>query len=436
MHVSVTTTKGLQRRMTVAVPADVIEEQIRDRLKSMAGRVKVDGFRPGRVPMSVVERRFGKQVRSEVQQDLMQKSFSDAVLREQLRPVGQPRIELSKAAPGEPLEFTATFEVFPQVELTLPGSFDVERPAVTIGDADVDAVVERIRKQNISWRPVDRAARDGDRVNIDFRGTIGGEPFDGGEAKDYELVLGSSTLVGDFEKQLEGAAPGAFVTVTVTFPDTYPVERLAKQVAQFAVTVNQVSEPVLPELDDAFFARFGVTSGGLESFRQQVRDNIDREVNTAVKARVKEQVIEALLKAVPVELPQVLVESEIFVRMQRMRTQLTASGIAEKDIRLERSVFEESSRRAVAVGLIVSEIVRRNGLKVSADQLRAKVEELAAGYEDPAAVVSWYYGDRERLGNVEAVMLEDRAIDWALTQANIVDKPTPVMELLDRSAAA
>lgn len=431
MQVSVTMTEGLQRRMTVAVPADMIEQRVRDRLKSLAGTVRIDGFRPGKVPMSVVERRFGEKVRSEVQSDVVQRSFDDAVVREQLRPVGRPRIELSPNEAGKDLEFTATFEVFPSINLDLAAGFAIQRPVVAVTETDVDTVVERIRKQNVRWQTVERAAQEGDRVNINFDGRLNGEPFAGGKAENFDLVLGSKTLVGDFETQLQGSRADSDVHVRVDFPAEYPMSDLAGKTVDFAVRVNSVSEPVLPELDEAFFATFGVNEGGLTAFRQQVRENIEREVKEAAKGRVKAQVVDQLVQRVPVELPKALVESEILMRMQRARSQLASSGADTQNMRLDRDRFEPGARRAVAMGLIVSEIVRRNGLKVTGDQLRAKVEDLASSYDDPAAVVNWYYGDQSRLGDIEAVLLEDNAVDWTLQKAHIEDAPMTVMELLD-----
>lgn len=431
MQVSVTTTEGLQRRMTIAVPVDTVEQQVRDRLKSLASTVRIDGFRPGKVPMSVVERRFGDKVRSEVRSDVVQRSFDDAVVREKLRPVGRPRIELAGTEGGKDLQFTATFEVFPSIDLNLAAGFAIQRPQVNVQEADVDTVVERIRKQNVRWQIVERAAQDGDRVNINFDGRLDGEPFAGGKAENFDLVLGSKTLVGDFETQLHGSRAGGDVQVRVNFPSEYPVAELAGKPVDFAVRVNSVSEPVLPELDDAFFATFGVTQGGLSAFRQQVRENIEREVKEAAKGRVKAQVVDQLVKQVPVELPKALVESEIMMRIQRARSQLASSGADAQNLRLDRDRFEPGARRAVAMGLIVSEIVRRNGLKVTGEQLRAKVEDMASSYDDPAAVVNWYYGDQNRLGDIEAVLLEDNAVDWVLQKAQIDDAPMTVMELLD-----
>lgn len=432
MQVSVTTTEGLGRRMTVAVPVESIDQEVKTRLKSLADRVRVDGFRPGKAPLNVIEKRFGRQVRDEVNQELVQKTFNQAVVEQQLRPVGQPRIELSRVEQGQPLEFTATFEVYPSVELTIPEGFTIERPAVSVTDADIDTVVDRIRKQNVEWKTVSRAARDGDRVAIDFIGRIDGEPFEGGRAENYRVVLGSKSLVDGFESQLAGSAAGATVTVNVTFPATYPVATLAGKPAQFEVKINEVEEPALPELDESFFAAYGVKDGGVTAFREQVRANIAREVDQAVKTKVKLQVIEVLLAQVKLDLPAVLVESEVMMRMNRTRMQLRQSGVDDKTLKLDRDRFEPSAKRAVAVGLIVSEILRRNNIRVKPEELRSKVEELAAAYDEPQAVVSWYYEDRSRLGDVEAVLLEDHAIDWVLKKARIEDKPSTVLELLDR----
>jgi len=436
MQISVTTTQGLGRRMTVALPVEKVEEEIKERLKSLSGKVKVDGFRPGKVPFSVLERRYGKQVRDEVQYELVQKTFSEAVTQEKLMPVGQPHIELGQVGANNAFEYIATFEVYPNIEVSLPADLAVQRPAVTVNEADIDTVVERIRKQNVTWAEAARPSKEGDRLTIDFDGFIDDQPFSGGKADGYKLTLGSKTLVGDFEKQLEGVSAGAKVNVAVTFPAEYPVADLAAKAARFDVTVHHVEESVLPTLDKAFFEKFGVGEGTETAFRQQVRQNIEREVNEAVKGRVKNQVIDALVQHMSVELPQALVDSEISVRMQRTRSQLASNGVDEKTLRLDRTRYEDGARRAVKVGLIVSEILRRNQIRIKPEDLRAKVDELASTYEDPQAVINWYYADRNRLSDIEAVLLEDSAIDWVLRQAKLEDKVVSVMELLDRPSGA
>ena len=436
MQVSVTMTEGLGRQMKVAVPADAINQEVKTRLKSLAGRVRVDGFRPGKAPMNVVESRFGRQVREEVNQELIQKSFSQAVVEQKLRPVGQPRIELSQIQPGHPLEFTATFEVYPSVELIFPEGFSVTRPVVTVVENDIDTVIERIRKQNVEWKAVTRPAREGDRITMDFTGRIDGQPFDGGRAENYRVVLGAKSLVEGFEAQLVGAAAGATLDIMVTFPKEYPVADLAGRPAQFEVKINEIEESVLPELDESFFAAYGLQEGGLGALRDQVRANIVREADQAVKTKIKMQVIDMLLNHVKLDLPQVLVENEVMMRMNRARMQLKSNGVEETSLKLDRERFEPGAKRAVAVGLIVSEILRSNNIRVKPEELRSKVEELASSYDDPRAVVAWYYEDRARLSDVEAVLLEDHAIEWILKKARIEEKASTVLELLDRQDEA
>ncbi len=428
MEVSVTSTEGLERKMTVAVPPELIEKQVKERLKSLAGKVRLDGFRPGKIPLGVIERRYGAQVREEVSQDVMQQSFREAVVREKLRLVGQPKIESTRLEPGKGFEYTAVFEIYPEVKVTVPNAFKVEKPVVEVLPADVDNVLERMRKQQIEWKAVERAAEEGDRINLDFVGTVEGEPFDGGEAQAYEVVIGSKSLIGDFESQLVGACAGEQRGLNVTFPDNYPVEKLAGIEAHFSVTINSVSRPSLPEIDDKFAKRFGIND--VESLRKQVRDNIEREVAQAVRAKVKDQVISVLLDSASVEVPNTLVENEIEGRMNNARSQLLSSGVTEQNIKLDRGLFVEAARRSVTLGLIVSHIIKEQDLKVSPEDLRHAVETLAVTYEKPEEVVKWYYGNRGRLGEVEALLLEDQTIDWALQSANITEKAMAVQELL------
>jgi trigger factor len=434
MQVSVTHGDGLERHLKVEVPSDQIETEISQRLKSLAGSVKMDGFRPGKVPMRVIERQYGPRVRQEVSQEMMQRTFRDAIAQEDLRPAGQPQIEAGDLEPGKSLEYTATFEVYPDVKITIPDDFTVEKPATEISDADVDTVIERLRKQHVTWEPVDREARDGDQLTVDFVGKLDGEVFEGGEAKNFNVVLGSNQLVGGFEDNLLGAKKGDTPEFDVTFPDDYPSEKLAGKVARFEVTVNSVAEPRMPDLDDEFVNRFGVTEG-IDAFREQVRENIQREVDAAITSRVKSQVLEKLVEANTFDIPQALIGSEIEARRKQMRQRLMSGGVPLENINLDDAIFEENARKSVAVGLLVSEIIKENQLKVTPEMLRAKVESIAATYEDPSQVLNFYYGDQRRLAEVEAVLLEDAAVEWCVEQGKVVEKPTTVTELLDQGEA-
>lgn len=430
MQVSLVHSEGLERKFAIAIPPETIEPRIQGKLREMAGQVRIDGFRPGKVPLRLVEKRYGSQVRLEVCQEAMEQAFREAIAEQKLRLVGTPQLEPKSVVGGQPLEFSATFEVYPEFEIQLPASFDLKRAVVNVSDADIDVVIERIRDQNKTWQQVERSAVKGDRLTIDFLGRIDGVPFEGGEATDYELVLGSHVLVDDFEEKLEGSRAGETRTISIQFPANYPVASLGGKNAQFDVTVKSVSEPVLPELTPQFIERFGTDITSIEAFRGQVRRNVEREVNSAIRARLKDQVIELLLAHVTLELPNVLVHSELEERVKRLKSRMQTSGLQPDMMNIDPARHEEGARRSVALGLIVAQILSKNGITVTAPELRQAVEERAATYEEPSAVVSWYYQNRERLAELEALLLENKAVDWVVSKGNVIDEAMPVEQLL------
>lgn len=430
MQVSLVHSEGLERKIAIAIPPETIEPRIQGKLREMAGQVRIDGFRPGKVPLRLVEKRYGSQVRLEVCREAMEQAFREAIAEQKLRLVGTPQLEPTSVAGGQPLEFSATFEVYPEFEVQLPASFELKRPVVEVTDADIDVVIERIREQNKTWQQVERPAVKGDQLTIDFLGRVDGVPFEGGEATDYELVLGSHVLVDDFEVKLEGSRAGEKRTITIQFPPNYPVATLGGKSAQFDVTVKSVSEPVLPELTPQFVERFGADITSIEAFRKQVRRNVEREINSAIRARLKDQVIELLLTHVNLELPNVLVHSELEERVKRIKSRMQTSGLQPDMLNIDPARHEEGARRSVALGLIVAQILSKNGITVAAPELRQAVEERAATYEEPSAVVSWYYQNRERLAELEALLLENKAVDWVVSKGNIVEETMPVEQLL------
>ena len=430
MQVSLVHSEGLERKFAIAIPPETIEPRIQGKLREMAGQVRIDGFRPGKVPLRLVEKRYGSQVRLEVCQEAMEQAFREAIAEQKLRLVGTPQLEPKSVVGGQPLEFSATFEVYPEFEVQLPASFDLKRPVVNVSDADIDVVIERIRDQNKTWQQVERSANKGDRLTIDFLGRIDGVPFEGGEATDYELVLGSHVLVDDFEEKLEGSGAGETRSISIQFPPNYPVESLGGKSAQFDVTVKSVAEPVLPELTPQFVERFGTDITSIEAFRAQVRRNVEREVNSAIRARLKDQVIELLLTHVTLELPNVLVHSELEERVRRLKSRMQTSGLQPDMMNIDPARHEEGARRSVALGLIVAQILSKNGITVTAPELRQAVEERAATYEEPSAVVSWYYQNRERLAELEALLLENKAVDWVVSKGNVIEEAMPVEQLL------
>jgi trigger factor len=431
MQVSVETTSALERRMKVAVPKEDIDSEIEKRLKSLAGRVKIDGFRPGKVPFSVVRQKFGGQVRQEVEGEVMQNSYFEAISQENLHPAGLPHIEPSEDSSTEGLEYVATFEVYPEFELKGVDKIKVERPVVEISDADIDKMLETIRKQRKSWQAVERAAQDGDQVTIDFVGTIDGEEFQGGTGNQVLVELGSKRMIAGFEEQLVGAKAGDELTLSLTFPEDYHVKDLAGKPVQFATTVNKVEEPVLPELNDEFATEFGVKEGGLAALRQQVRENMEREVEQTVTARVKEQVFDGLMGLELLEVPKSLVDSEIDTLVKQRQQAMQQYGSAGQVQDVDPAQFESQAVRRVSLGLILSEVIQKNKITVPPARLREAVEKLAASYERPEEVVKYYYGDKDRLKELENVTLEEMAVEAVLEQAMVTDKPTSFDALMN-----
>ncbi len=426
MQVSVDKISDLERKMTVQVPADEVDGQVEERLKSMAPRTKVHGFRPGKVPLRVVRQMYGKQVREEVLGELIQNSFIETVQKEELRPAGGPQVERNQDAPGEAFEYSATFEVYPDIEIKPLEELEVKRVSAEIADADVDRVVENMRRQRTRWEPAERAAEEGDRVNVSFVGTIDGETFPGGKADDYPLILGSGQMIPGFEDGLIGASAGETPTLDLAFPDDYPNQELAGKAAQFAVELKSVSQPILPELDDAFYTSFGVEEGGKEAFFDAVKQNMARELDQATRGRVKGDLFDRLVEANPVAVPKTLVDQEIDGMMEQM---MQRTGVKAKS-GLPRELFTEQAERRVALSLIVGELVKASELQPDPERVRQAVESHASGYENPDEVVRWIYGNREQLSSVEMAVLEDQVVDWVLERTKVVDEQIPFDEMM------
>lgn len=436
MQVSVETTSGLERRMTVAIPKKNVDGEVDKRLKDLAGRAKIDGFRPGKVPFSVVRQKFGGQVRQEVMGEVIQNSFYEAIVQEKLRPAGTPSIEPGDADAAENMEFTAIFEVYPEFELKGIDKIKVERPVLNIGDADVDKMLETIRKQRKTWQAVDRASQDGDQLTIDFVGMIDGEKFPGGAGDKFSLVLGSKQMITGFEEQLVGNKAGEECTLSLTFPDDYHAKDLAGKPVEFAVTVIKVEEPLLPELNDDFAADFGIKEGGLEALKKQVQENMERESEQTVTGRVKEQVFDSLLALNLLEIPKALVDSEIEALVKQRQETMQQYGSASQLQDVDSSQFESQARRRVSLGLILAEVIKANDIKVPPARLREVVEKMAASYERPEDVVKYYYSEKDRLKDLENVTLEEMAVEWVMEQAKVTDKPVSFDALMNPEQTA
>ena len=431
MQVSVEATGGLERRMTVNVDEERIASAVDDRLKNMTRTVKLKGFRKGKVPFKVVKQHYGQQVRDEVVGEVLQSTFYEAVSQEKLQPAGSPSFDDLKNEPGQGLAYTATFEVYPELELKPLAEQTVEKPVTEISDADIDKMIETIRKQNITWQSVEREAKEGDRVNMDFKGMIDGEPFEGGSAQGVELELGSGRMIPGFEDGLIGAKAGEDRNLQVTFPENYHAEKLAGKAAVFETHINSIEEPVLPEVDAELAKQLGVESGDLDEMRQEIRDNMQRELDTRLRAMLKEAVMDTLLEANQIDVPKSLIENEEKALLQNMLQNLASQGMQQQDLSgINPEMFHDQAVKRVSLGLIMSEIVKDNDLKVDPEMVKARIQEIAAPYEHPEEVVKWYQSDRQRLSEVESLVFEDQVVDWVLEQAKVVEKPVSFDEIM------
>lgn len=430
MQVSVEATGGLERRITVQVPAERIEKEIDDRLKSLTRTARVAGFRPGRVPFKVIERKYGAQVRQEVLGEVVQSSFYEAVAQEKLRPAGGPKIEAGKVEPGQNLEYSATFEVYPEIQLASLEGVSIERPVAEVTDEDVERVINTLRKQRVTWNEVDRPGQNEDRLVIDFEGLIEGAPFPGNTGKQVALVLGSGSFIPGFEEQLIGARAGEQRTFDVQFPDDYPAKEVAGKQVRFQVNVSSVSEPQLPEVDESFAKSFGISDGSVQSLRDEVRQNMRRELDQTIRNKVKQQVMDALLEKNKIDLPSALVEQEIDQLIAQAQEQFRDPA-RRQNLSLPRSLFEEQARRRVALGLIIGEVIKANEIKLDQARVRQMVEGLASTYEHPEEVVNWYYSNRNLLSGIEALVLEEQVVDLLLQQMNVTDTPTEFDSLMN-----
>jgi len=429
MQVSIETLTGLERRMTIEVPAEQVESQVRSRLQEAAKTFNMKGFRKGKVPVKVIKNRFGDGVRQEVVGEVISRSWVEAVTKENVKPAGQPSIEPKNLEEGQNLEFIATFEVYPEIELKDFSGVTIEKKQADILDADIDKMIETLREQRKTFKEVDRKSQEGDQVNVDFVGSVDGEKFDGGEAKGTNLILGSKRMIPGFEEGLVGVSGGESLTLPVTFPKDYQNKELAGKKAEFAITVNNVSEPTLPELDDDFFSSFDVAEGGLDAFRTEVRANMTRELKNANRNNIKNQVIEGLLEIHEVDAPKALIANEINGLRQQAMQQFGGGQNIDPSM-LPDDLFAEQAERRVILSLVMSEIVNKNDLKPDADTVRGLIEEMAESYEKPEDVVKWYYSDKDQLANIEAMALEDAVIDMVIEKAKVTESNVSYEEAL------
>ena len=423
MQVSVETTSGLERQLTVTVPAERIDQDVNARVQQTARTARIDGFRPGKVPVKVIKKRYGAGIRAEVLEQVVQQSFYEAVQQEELMPAGTPGIELKNDKEGEDFQFVATFEVYPTVELADYSAVEVTKQTAQVTDADLEKMIDTLRKQQASWSAVERAAEDGDRVKIDFEGFIDGEAFDGGKGEGMDLVLGSNTMIPGFEAGLVGAEAGAEVELNVTFPEEYHAENLKGKPATFKVKVAAVEAQELPELNEEFFEKFGVSENSLEAFQTEVRKNMERELNQALKMKLKDQAFSKLIEVNSLDVPSALVDGEIDNLRRQAIQQFAGPNAPEMDLNmLPKEMFEEQAKRRVAIGLLVQEVIAANELAADEDRVRAMVEELAETYQEPQQVIDWYYENEEMLSQVKNLVLEDQVVDHLLASATVTEE--------------
>jgi trigger factor len=435
MAVNVELLSALERRVSMSVPVQDVDRQVDDRLKKLARDVKMPGFRPGKVPLKMVVQQYGPQVRSEVVGDAVQKAFGDVVKEANLKVVGQPRIEKKDGAADAALfEFSATFEVFPEVKVGDVTGKSIERPQVTVDDAAVERTLEILRKQRVTYVPAERAAQDGDRITVDFEGKIGGEPFPGGKAAGYPFVLGEKRMLPEFESNAVGLKAGESKSFDIKFPEDYHGKDVAGKTATFEIVLKLVEEPKLPELDGEFARQLGVADGDLAKMRAEVRANVERETAKRVEARLKAQALQLLLDSAPIELPKALVQMETQQMVEQAVAELRAKGMKLERLPFDPQAFESSAKRRVALGLIIGELARSEKLQPKPAEVRALIEAESQSYEHPAEVVKWFYMQPQRLSEMEGLALESNVVRWVLSKAKIEDKPVAFDELMGANA--
>ena len=430
MTIQIEETGTLGRKLAMSVPMDQIQKEVGQRLRQLSKTVKMSGFRPGKVPVSMIEKTYGAQVSAEVTGDAVSKAFGEAVEEHKLRVAGQPNIEPDEQAAENEFGFTATFEVYPEVPDVSPDSLTIEKVTCEVGDGEIDKTVEILRKQRVQWEEAGRAAAAGDQVTIDFVGRIDGEAFDGGTADDFAFVLGEGRMLADFETGVSAKSAGENVTFPVAFPEDYNAEELKGKTAEFEVTIKKVEAPLLPAVDEDFARTLGIEDGSLDKMRDDIRANLEREVTQRTQAQTKNNVMDALAAASSFELPAALLDGERQALVERARQDLAQRGMDVKDIPIPEDAFKDQAETRVRLGLLVAELVKTHELQAKPDQIRAQIETFAQAYENPAEVVRHYFSNKERLAEVEALVIEQNVVDWALGKATVTENKIEFEELM------
>lgn len=436
MQVSVETTQGLERRLTITVPAESIDSQVKSRLQQLAKTQRINGFRPGKVPVSVIKKRYGQAVRQEIAGEAMQRNFYEAIVQEKITPAGMPNFEMKTDVDGQDLEFVAAFEVYPEVEVKDVEKIEVEKPVVEITDADLETMMETLRKQHATWKEVKRKSKKDDRVTVDFVGTIDGEEFEGGKAENFELEMGKDRMIPGFETPIVGAKAGEEVVAEVTFPEDYHAEALKGKEAQFKITVNKVEGLSLPKVDEEFAKLFGVDDGDVEALNAEVRKNMQRELEQTLKANVKEQVIEGLLANNEIDLPKALVDQEINALREQAKQRFSQQqgGNVDNLPELPADLFQENARKRVSIGLLLGEIIKTEELKVDSAKVDALIETAASAYEDPQEVIEYYKTNDELMQQMQNVALEEQAVEVLLSKAKVKEVNKAFDEMMNKQA--
>ncbi|MCX8642035.1 MULTISPECIES: trigger factor [unclassified Gilliamella] len=433
MQVSVETTQGLGRRLSITIKAEDIKKAVDKELINTAKKVRIDGFRKGKVPLKIVEQRYGASILQDALSDLMQRNFVDAIIQEKINPAGAPTYSPTQFKEGQDYTYTVEFEVYPDVKIKDLDKIEVEKPVAEVNDADIDTMIETLRKQQGTWKEVDQSAQEQNRVTLDFVGQVDGSEFEGGKADNFTLVLGQGRMIPGFEDAIVGHKAGDKFDINVTFPQDYHAENLKGKPAVFAATLNKVEELELPELNKDVIKRFGIADGTVESLRAEVRKNMLRELNATIRNKIKAQVIDGLVKNNEIDVPNALIEREIDVLRQQAVSRF--GGNVKQAMELPKELFEAEAKRRVSVGLLFGEIIESNKLKADETRVKSLIDEIATAYEDPKEVIEYYHKDKKAMDNLRSVALEDQVVDLLLASAKVTDKNYSFSELMNQQVA-
>ncbi len=435
MQVSVETTQGLERRLTITVPADKIEKEYNSRLNQVAKTRRIDGFRPGKAPKALIQKMYGDAIVADVADAVMQRHFVEALVAEKLNPVGAPTLEPNQLVPGSDFTFTVSFEVYPEFKVQNLDAIKVEKPVAAVSDADLDKMLTTLRKQHATWTETDEAAANDLRVNMDFVGSVDGVEFEGGKAEGFALVLGAGRMIPGFEDGILGKKAGESFDIEVTFPEDYHAENLKGKAAKFAIKLNKVEKQELPELDAEFIKRFGVEDGSVDSLKAEIRKNMERELNQALKGQVKEQILSGLLEQNQIDVPKAAVAREVEA-LRQQALQRFGSANSKNVPQLPDELFSEQAERRVRIGLLLGEVIREQDIKADDARVKSLIESLATAYEDPSEVVDYYFQNERLLNNMRDLAVEDQAIEFLLSKAQVTEKQTSFDEVINKAGAA